>query len=838
MIAQRSYNVIPRVQAGYPLNPDRGWFSVLVPVARTNLVTNPSFELGTTDWAAISGGTLAQSAAQQFYGTYSAIYTPTANTTDGIRYTGALSLTNGTLYAYQIRFLGIGGHSYKLALTSSGNIEVTSVVFVATGSWQWIYGYYTAASTATHRIAITKDNDVGVLPFYVDGVQVEALAAGETISTYIDGDQMGLVPNQLPPAFFWNGTPHASSSSRSGQTRAGGMIVNIQDAFRFFLTAIVGLGMSVPQHVATEYALLDGSQYNYTRKPARQFTLMGQMNAPDPQQLRTNRADLSALLDRDLIGTQQPLCLRYQPYQCLSEIGNEAEIVAIYDGGLEGNDTNHYAQDVPLHFTAYLPFIRGVGEGGTALGVQTTTTNANFILERLTSGVWQALSTGLTGGAVNVITIAPDGKVYVGGAFTLAGGVANTVRIAYWDPIALTWNAMGTGAASGQVSAIVIGADGTVYAGGTFSGMGGVANTKNIAKWNGSAWSAMGTGVTTGTDVNALAADHLGNVYAGGTFTQMGGVANTLRLAKWNGSAWSALGTGADNTVYSLATDPANNLYIGGLFLNINGTAVNFVAKWDGSAITALSTGMNQIVFALGFGLDNRLYAAGSFTTAGGVSAAHAAVWNGVAWSALGTGLDSDARTIVPAPDGTVWFSGSFTTAAGVSPPSPLVQWNGASFVPSDSNLVAATTVFGLAFDRAGNMYVGYGTNGSATSAGLTTVAYAGTVKTYPTITIKGPSSGTARIYSITNPTTGQAVYLNYTMLAGETATLVFTPDELSFTSTFQGNIANTIMPGSDEADFFLQPGNNTILLYSSVSTVTASARWRNNLASLDDLIR
>ena len=47
--------------------------------------------------------------------------------------------------------------------------------------------------------------------------------------------------------------------------------------------------------------------------------------------------------------------------------------------------------------------------------------------------------------------------------------------------------------------------------------------------------------------VNALAVMG-GNVYAGGTFTNMGGVAAN-RIAKWDGATWSALGGPRDYRV-------------------------------------------------------------------------------------------------------------------------------------------------------------------------------------------------------------------------------------------------------------------------------------------------
>lgn len=86
-----------------------------------------------------------------------------------------------------------------------------------------------------------------------------------------------------------------------------------------------------------------------------------------------------------------------------------------------------------------------------------------------------------------------------------------------------------------------------LYVGGEFTLIGNTFANR-IAKWNGSAWSALGAGL--GATVRALTV-YNNELIAGGDFTTAGGV-NTSRIATWNGSTWSALGTGVGATVRAL----------------------------------------------------------------------------------------------------------------------------------------------------------------------------------------------------------------------------------------------------------------------------------------------
>src|SRR5262245_50517305 len=88
-----------------------------------------------------------------------------------------------------------------------------------------------------------------------------------------------------------------------------------------------------------------------------------------------------------------------------------------------------------------------------------------------------------------------------------------------------------------------------LYIGGEFTSAGGVP-AAGIARWDGASWSVVGTGVSgtvlAGTPVGVLALavyDDGGgaDLYAGGHFANAGGVA-VSNIARWNGTSWSALG--------------------------------------------------------------------------------------------------------------------------------------------------------------------------------------------------------------------------------------------------------------------------------------------------------
>ena len=119
---------------------------------------------------------------------------------------------------------------------------------------------------------------------------------------------------------------------------------------------------------------------------------------------------------------------------------------------------------------------------------------------------WQA-GLGYAGVEQQVLAMLPwdpDGagpapaKLAIGGSFRIAGTVV-TKNIALYDPMTGAWSALGAGInpplpwATGQVNALAVLPNGNLVAAGSFWTAGTVA-AANIAQWDGTAWSPLGSG--------------------------------------------------------------------------------------------------------------------------------------------------------------------------------------------------------------------------------------------------------------------------------------------------------------------------------------------------------
>jgi len=206
--------------------------------------------------------------------------------------------------------------------------------------------------------------------------------------------------------------------------------------------------------------------------------------------------------------------------------------------------------------------------------------NAPISVSKWDGCKWSTLPGIYANSFLGVRALAVDGNyVYAGGEFQNASGNPNATNIAKWN--GTTWTELGSGL-NGQVFSIVINR-GEVFAGGGFTNAGGIPGANGIARWDGEKWNALGEGLFF---VTTIAVAESG-IYAGGVFENAGNDPDADKIARWDGSAWHALGTGMGPTTYQINKIVLNAdiVYVQGNFINAGGNShADHIAKWDGQS--------------------------------------------------------------------------------------------------------------------------------------------------------------------------------------------------------------------------------------------------------------
>jgi hypothetical protein len=276
-----------------------------------------------------------------------------------------------------------------------------------------------------------------------------------------------------------------------------------------------------------------------------------------------------------------------------------------------------------------------------------------------------------------VRALAVSGRtVYAGGGFNSIGGETRSCCLAAIDagsgrPIA--WNP----GVNGSVRALAVSGS-TVYVGGSFTGVGNQfrfsiaavdAATGWVTPWNPS---ATGCGFW-GCSVYALGVSG-STVYAGGTFTSIGGQARnyiaaldagTGQATPWNPSA--------DGLVQVLAVS-GSTIYAGGAFNSIGGQPRHSLAALDANTGQATSwnpnVGQYQGVEALALS-GSTVYTGGNFSSIGGlprnsIAALDANTGQATSWNPNASSGNASASVLSLAVMGsTVFAGGRFTSIGG-----------------------------------------------------------------------------------------------------------------------------------------------------------------------------
>lgn len=357
-------------------------------------------------------------------------------------------------------------------------------------------------------------------------------------------------------------------------------------------------------------------------------------------------------------------------------------------------------------------------------------------------------------GIVYAVAADAAGNVYAGGFFSVAGEPKRHRLIKLSGSGAGAIDAEWNPAPNARVSALAADAEGNVYAGGSFSSIGGQRRA-GLAKLSGSAsgtadpdWNPAPNG-----DVAAIALDAAGNVFIGGSFSLIGGQSRT-NIAKLAGSgavdpAWnptvcplsalaldasghlfagggyclvklSVSGSGAvdpswnpppvDDEVLAVAADADGNVYAGGLFTTIGGVPRASVAKLSSAGVVdpSWNPSTDGLVEAIGVDADGKVHFGGDFETVAGSTRLSFAVASptGTLESAMDAEVHGIVGLLAQQPDGGTVVGGTFYKADG-HPRRHLLRLRADGSVDPDWNPSADRSIWALATDSAGDVYVG-----------------------------------------------------------------------------------------------------------------------------------
>lgn len=318
------------------------------------------------------------------------------------------------------------------------------------------------------------------------------------------------------------------------------------------------------------------------------------------------------------------------------------------------------------------------------------------------NGAWTPVGMGLgqpgsSAGTAYALQVYDDGSgeaLYAGGNFLLADGqpAHNFARFdgSTWTP--LTTALVGPVRALGVYQEV---AGESMFLGGDFLSVDG-AVTLRIARRDAGGYSSVGTGNGISGDVRALIQFDAGTgprLIAGGTFAAAGGAA-AKNIAAFDGTSWSPLGSGVSDRVEAFAVFDEGHgagpvLFAGGAFSSAGGSVVHFLARWDGSTWSSVAGGTNYNVESLAVfdaGSGPALYVAGPFTTAGGgATTGNVARWDGNAWSNVGTPPATGVYGLTVFDDGGGAALYGYSNIYSTNPPSYhsiVYKFDGSSWLP------------------------------------------------------------------------------------------------------------------------------------------------------------
>jgi uncharacterized delta-60 repeat protein len=332
-----------------------------------------------------------------------------------------------------------------------------------------------------------------------------------------------------------------------------------------------------------------------------------------------------------------------------------------------------------------------VGGNLTTLGGGGTGTTTRRGIGRLhADGTLEADFNSGAEGPVFALAVQPDDKILVGGGFSGLVGVTGTTvrsRVGRLHPDG-TLDATFNPGANDPVHVLVVQPDGRILVGGDFTMLGGGGDGTTVRNYigrlhaDGTLDATFNPGANSSIWVMAVQAD--GKILVGGDFTTIGGggtgttARSSIGRLNPNGTIDTTFNPGANGTVYVMAVQPDGKILVGGQFTMLGGggtgtTARSYIGRLhpDGSLDTTFNPGANQFVYVMAVQPDGKILVGGQFTALGGGTGTTARANlgrlnpDGSVDATFNPGANNAVENLAVQPDGKIAVAGEFTTLGG-----------------------------------------------------------------------------------------------------------------------------------------------------------------------------
>ncbi|MGO8678444.1 MAG: hypothetical protein ACLQVX_21590 [Limisphaerales bacterium] len=291
-------------------------------------------------------------------------------------------------------------------------------------------------------------------------------------------------------------------------------------------------------------------------------------------------------------------------------------------------------------------------------------------------------ASGLEGSGCNVnsIEVQADGKILVGGTFTILDGqprsclgrlnADGTLDSEFNPGVGLANQGPG---ASPSVVVLAVQADGKILVGGNFTSLAGQPCTR-FGRLNpsGTLDTSFAAENTAGEAVS-LAFQPDGKILVGGSLDLDGGQSSGIGRLNADGS-WDNQFSPQTNpvvSVSSVAVQTDGKILLGGSFGTLDGQPRNNIARLnaDGTVDPSFNPGADDQVFSLVVQANGQILVGGAFQTLGGQPRSYLGRLNpdGTADTLFNPGADMWVQALAIQADGSVLVGGSFHTLAGAN---------------------------------------------------------------------------------------------------------------------------------------------------------------------------